>query len=113
MNRESTEKLADLLTELRPDWERWLVASVLSSHPSIPLADFTLAAVRWAIADRRNTPKGIKWSGPHWSGCSTGPDPAARDRGPRCTVCGKPEGRCLVERPGPDEHEFEPTRLAV
>ena len=28
------------------------------------------------------------------------------ETGPRCTVCGKVEARCIAERPGPDDHAF-------
>jgi hypothetical protein len=105
----ATALLTDLLLQLRPDWERWLVRSVLTSHPDLDPGDLTIAAVRWA-KDMSHTPKGIGWSGAHWHGLGSSPDPHARDRGPRCSACGKPEGRCLTERPGPDDHEFEPVR---
>lgn len=99
--------LTDLLLSLRPDWERWLVRSVLTAHPHLDPADLTIAAVRWS-RDMSHTPKGIAWSGAHWSGLGSAPDPASRDRGPRCDVCDKPEGRCITERPGPDDHPFTP-----
>lgn len=108
MSKADRVALTDLIRSMRPDWERWLIEAVLQSHPGAVLPDAAVAALRWAADPAHSTPKGIFWSGRHWQGLDSAPDRI--DTGPRCTVCGKPEGRCLTERPGPDDHEFEPTR---
>lgn len=105
--REDREALADLLHSLRPDWDRWLILSVLQSHPDVDLADLMIATARCARDD--NAPaKAIGWRSRYWSGLDTAPTPVADDR-VRCSVCGKPERRCLLERPGPDDHPWTPT----
>ena len=100
--------LTDLLRSIRPDWDRWLIESVLQSHErSYDIADLAVAAIRWAHDPRATTPKGIVWPGRHWRDLDDQPDSSRINDGPRCSVCGKPEARCITERPGPDDHEFE------
>ncbi len=108
---EDIENLSALVYSIRPamDWERWLIRQVLAAHRStIDLADLAEAAVRCARDSQISTPKAIIFRGRHWRDLATAP--AAITGGPRCTTCGKIEGRCLTERPGPDNHEFEPIR---
>lgn len=101
--------LTDLLRSLRPDWDRWLVESVLQSHAhQYDLADLVEATVRVARDENIGTPKGLFWSTRHWRGLDTQPSSTSGNR-LRCYVCGKTEAKCATERPGlDDDHEFEP-----
>ena len=108
---EDLEALATLVYSLRPrmDWERWLIRQVLATHRhTIDLADLAEAAVRCARDSQLSTPKAIIFRGKHWRDLDTAPPHVTG--GPRCTTCGKVEARCLTERPGPDDHPFEPKR---
>lgn len=103
------EHLAALVYSLRTDWEEWLIKQVLNAHRDrVALADLAEAAVRCARDSQLHTPKAITFRGAHWRGLETAPPEV--NGGPRCTVCGKIESRCLTERPGPDDHDFEPVR---
>lgn len=106
LEAQAREALATLVHELRPDWDTWLIGSVLQSHAlTYPAGDLAVAAIRWASDPTSPTPKGIVWTGRHWHGLES--SPAVIRSGPRCTTCGKVESRCLTERPGPDDHAFE------
>lgn len=103
--------LTDIIRSIRPDWDRWLIESILQSHAHrFAMGDLARAAINWAMDPTSTTPKGIVWAGSHWRGLDTQPDHVNVDLGPRCSTCDKPEGRCLTERPGPDDHPFEPKR---
>ena len=105
------EHLTQILRSLRPDWEEWLISSVLQSHSgTVALADMVIAATRYAADPRNKDPRGIRWRGVHWSGLDTQPATSGVDQSIRCYVCGKPEDKCLTQRPGPDDHDFEPAR---
>lgn len=105
--REDREALAGLLHSLRSDWDRWLILSVLQSHPDVDLSDLIVASVRCA-QDPQAPAKAIGWRTRYWSGLDTAPVVVADGRR-RCSVCGKPERRCLTERPGPDDHPWSPS----
>jgi hypothetical protein len=103
------DHLTALVYSIRTDWEQWLIRSVLAAHcDRVALADLAEAAVRCARDSQLHTPKAITFRGKHWQGLETAPPEITG--GPRCTTCGKIEARCLTERPGPDDHEFEPVR---
>lgn len=98
--------ITDLLRSLRPDWERFLIEAVLQSHAHhVDLADLVQASVRTAKDPTMMSPKAIGWATRHWRDLDTQPVQVANDR-VRCDVCGKPERKCLTERPGPDDHPF-------
>lgn len=103
---DTLDHLADLLADLRPDWDRWLISAVVRSHPSVPVLDLATAAIRLA-GDPTKPVKAIGWRGPHWAGIASAP-PVLAWSTPRCDVCGKTEDRCWLERPGPDDHPFTP-----
>lgn len=101
------DNLSALVSSIRPDWQQWLVRQVIAAHRErVDLADLSEAAVRCARDSQLDTPKAITFRGAHWRGLDTAP--AEITGGPRCTTCGKIEARCLTERPGPDDHPFEP-----
>jgi hypothetical protein len=102
--------ITDLVRSLRPEWERFIIEAVLQSHAHhVDLADLVQAAVRTASDQTIKTPKAIGWASRHWRDLDTQPIEVA-DKGQRCFTCGKPERKCLTERPGPDDHPFEPVR---
>lgn len=106
---EDIERTAALVHAIRPEWEEWLVRQVLSAHRQrVDLPDLIEAAVRCARDSQLSTPKAITFRGKHWRDLATAPDEVTG--GPRCTTCQKIEARCLTERPGPDDHPFEPIR---
>lgn len=101
------DHITALVCQVRPDWPAWQVKSVLQSHAGqVHLADLAVAALRAAQSPTLQTPRAIGWRGPHWDGATTLP-PAIAPRA-RCGVCGKTEDRCAIDRPGPDDHTFEP-----
>lgn len=101
--------LAELVVAVRPKWERWLVLSILQSHShNVTLVDMTIAAMRIANDPTIDTPKAIGWKNKHYRDLDTAPAIVTKHR-ERCDVCGKPEERCLTERPGPDDHDYTPT----
>lgn len=106
---EDVDHLSALVSSIRPDWQAWLVRQVLAAHRDrVDLADLSEAAVRCARDSQLSTPKAITFRGAHWRGLDTAPPEITG--GPRCDTCGKREPQCLTERPGPDDHPFEPTR---
>lgn len=99
--------LTDIVRSLRPDWDRWLIESILQSHHArVHVADLVVACTRYARDLGNTDPRGMCWRGQHWRGLDTQPN--AANSHVRCYVCGKPQDRCLNERPGPDDHAFEP-----
>jgi hypothetical protein len=108
--------IADLICGYRPGWDPNLVAYILrDASRDVASSDLAVAAIRYAADPKYDTPKGIKWKGPHWRDLATRPvDVQISEQ--RCDTCGKPESRCITERPGPDDHPFTPTpapRLAA
>lgn len=100
--------LSALVHAVRPDWPEYAVSSVLQAHASsVRLGDLCIAALRAAQDPTFRTPRTIGWRGPHWRGLETVPSDARPAE--RCDTCGKPEPRCLMERPGrDDDHPFTP-----
>lgn len=99
--------LSGLVCEIRPDWDWGLVRVVLVSHRrAVSAGDLAVAVLRGAQDPRVPSPKALMWRGPHWDGLATRPESAQPRR--RCGVCGKTEDRCHLDRPGPDDHPFEP-----
>lgn len=106
---ENVRHIAALVCEARPQWDPGLVQVVLLSHVGqVDGSDLAVAAIRAACNPDLPTPKAIGWRGPHWDGLATTPPHVTT--GPRCSVCGKVEPRCYGERPGPDDHAFDPVR---
>lgn len=104
---EQLEHITALVVEVRPEWDAGLVRAILHAHAAhVSTADLAVAAIRYATIPDAPGPKGIGWRGPHWRDLATAP-PAVAPRA-RCGVCGRPEDRCWGERPGPDDHQFEP-----
>lgn len=104
------DNLVDLVHSLRPDWDKWMVRSVIQSHAHAhALADLVVAATRYAADPTNRDPRGIGWRGKHWRDLDTEPTRNGVNQRVRCYTCGKTEDRCLTERPGPDDHEFEAT----
>jgi len=104
--------LVDLVFEVRPEWDPGLVRLVLVAHKDqCNFGDLSIAALRAARTPEVRTPKAIGWRGPHWDGLAT--KPLHVEHRERCAVCGKTEPRCMFERPGPDDHPFEPTTNAT
>lgn len=109
---ETLAQVARVVCAIRPSWPEHLVISALQSHAStVNLGDLAVAAIRAAQNMDLSTPKTIGWRGPHWDGARTRPtSPEPRER---CNICGKPEPRCVMERPGADDdHAFEPKAVA-
>lgn len=104
--------IAQLVSHIRPEWQRAVVESVLLAHAhQVHAADLAVAAIRAAQNTDYKTPKTIGWRGPHWEGAKTKPHELTLYR---CRVCGKREDRCAMERPGlDDDHAFEPTAEPV
>lgn len=106
--RQDRDHLADLVCSIRPEWQRWLVLSILQAHAhNIDLVDMTIAAVRTAADKTIDTPKAIGWRSRHWRDLDTAPAQVTKHR-QRCSVCGKTEEACWTQRPGPDDHAFDP-----
>ena len=106
------DHLAQLLAVIRPDWDTGLVRVVLHSHThQVRAADLIEASIRAARVERFTSPRFIGWRGQHWDGLATRPVEAAATAW--CAICGKVEHRCLSERYGDDDHEFEATRKSV
>lgn len=102
------EHVTALVCQERPEWDPALVRLVLHAHTAlVDGTDLAVAALRCAADRYYLTPKAIGWRGRHWDGLDSKPLEART--GPRCSVCGKPEPRCYGERPGPDDHAFEPS----
>lgn len=102
------QAITTLVLGTRPSWDEWQVRAVLSAHRGqVDAPDLAVAAVRCANDPNQISPKCIGWRGPHWRGLGTMPA-QHRERLERCHECGKPEDRCLTERPGPDDHDFVP-----
>lgn len=109
---DTLDLVARLVEQERPDWDPVLVKLVLHSHTSlVDGSDLAIAALRAAQNRDLPTPKAIGWRGPHWRDLAT--QPIEVRAAERCTTCGKPEPRCVMERPGrDDDHRFEPRRSA-
>lgn len=100
--------IADLVWQERPEWDRPLVGIILRDLARyVDGSDLAIAALRAAQNRAVPEPRAIAWRGPHWRDLNSLP-PEAKAQA-RCSVCGKVESRCLTERPGPDDHRFEPT----
>lgn len=110
---ETLAHLAELLHQVRPDWEPTLIKVVLINHADrVALDDLTIAAMRCAQNVDYPTPKAIMWRGRHWDGLATVPPEIAPAQ--RCDVCGKTEPRCYGERVGvDDDHAFVPVTRRV
>lgn len=99
--------LVDLVYDARPEWDRGLIRLVIAAHvDQCHFSDLAIAALRAARRPEVRTPKAIGWRGPHWDGLTT--KPRAVEHKERCFTCGKTEPRCMFDRPGPDDHVFEP-----
>lgn len=109
---EDLHAIAQLVSGTRPEWPRAVVEQVLLAHrDQVDAADLAVAAIRAAQNTEWHTPKVIGWRGPHWEGARTKPNEHVRLR---CSVCGKLEDRCAMDRPGlDDDHTFEPTQARV
>lgn len=102
------ELLAGLICGYRPSWDPALVKYILNDCREVDSADLAIAAIRYAADSRYDTPKGIKWKGPHWRDLNTTPLTVTISN-QRCTTCGKPEQKCITERPGrDDDHRYSP-----
>ena len=101
--------LAQLGSNIRPEWPAAIVTAVLQGHAhQADAGDLAVAAIRAAQRPHYKTPKTIGWRGPHWDGCRTSPN--RLQTGQRCGVCGKPEDLCETQRAGlDDDHDYEPT----
>lgn len=105
--RQTVEAITHLVLMARPGWvpNAWQVRAVLGDLAHrVDGSDLALAAIRAAKDLGITTPRAILFRGPHWRDLATAP--AEVTGGPRCSVCGKVESRCVSERPGPDDHEF-------
>lgn len=104
---DTIDRLTYLVVAERPEWDEWVVRSVLHSHKmQVDGTDLAIASMRAAKNRNYLTPKAIGWRGPHWDGLDTKPVEAQhRDR---CGVCGRYEPQCAAIRPGGDDHLFEP-----
>lgn len=112
-DRDTTEHLVELAIQERPDWDRGLLRVILNDLVAKRVTgnDLALATLRLAADPKLLPAKAIAWRGAHWRDLdSTPPEVSLPDR---CRVCGKPEPRCLTERPGlDDDHQFEGRRVA-
>lgn len=61
-----TNRLANLVHELRPDWDETGIASILRRVSDRPLGTVVLAAVVAADQPTNRTPAVIAADGPHW-----------------------------------------------
>lgn len=108
---ETLDHLVALIHEQRPNWDQGLTRLILLDLARrVDGTDLAIAALRAACAENLPSPKAIGWRGPHWDGLT--PPPEIRHRA-RCNICGKTEPRCWGERPGPDDHTFEPVELVT
>lgn len=105
---DAIDHLAYLVHAERPDWDEWVIRSILQSHAlQVNGTDLSIAALRCARNPDMPGPKAIGWRGPHWRDLATVP-PKMLDP-ERCDVCGKPEPDCWSQRPGRgDDHVFSP-----
>lgn len=108
-SHETTDHLIALALQERPDWDRGLLRLVLDDlvAKQVTGTDLAIVTLRLAADPRSLPPKAIGWRGPHWRDLDSTPpevQPSAR-----CQTCGKPEPRCLTERPGlDDDHAYDP-----
>ena len=108
-SHETTDHLIALAVQERPDWEPGLVRLVLDDlvRKGVTGTDLAIATLRLAADPKRLPVKAIGWRGIHWRDLDSTPPEVQLSA--RCLVCGKPEHRCLTERPGgDDDHEYEP-----
>ena len=99
--------VAELVTTIRPDWDLTLVTVVLRAHrDQCDASDLAIAAIRAARSPDVQTPRWIWQRGPWWDQSITCPPYLAARA--KCRICGKIETECYLQRPGPDDHLFEP-----
>lgn len=109
---ETCDRIAALVEQQRPEWDRQLVKVILLQHaPLVDGTDLAIAALRASLDLNLPGPKSIGWRGPHWHGLTTCPPEAAKPK--RCGVCGRHEPQCYAVRFGDDDHVFEPTDRPV
>lgn len=102
--------IADLVCRFRPGWDRPLVRYILNDCTEVAAPDLAVAAIRYAADPRFDTPKGIKWRGPHWRDLDTQPVEVTIAT-QKCDTCGRPEHLCVTVRPGrDDDHVFAPAQ---
>ena len=91
--------LASIVTDIRPAWDQYLVASILRGHRTqATAADLVRTAVDVAEDRTVYDPRAIGWSLRRHTAAPL----------PRCRECGQTADRC-ARRPGrDDDHEFTP-----
>lgn len=107
---DAVEKVTDLVMELRPEWDEYVVRAMARDlSQRLPLDSWVPAVIRGAATPDLPQPRAILWRGPHWDHTKQRP-PEVQERD-RCDVCGKVESRCVMARPGvDDDHPFTPKR---
>lgn len=106
---DAADQLADLVVNVRPGWDRWVVASIARDLARrLPLGDLAVAYLRAANNPDLPHAKSVLWKGNHWDHVKPADRPTEVVPLKRCGVCGKREDACRTQRPGPDEHTFEP-----
>lgn len=104
------ELIGQLVEQIRPDWDPYVVRAIATDLAQrVALADLVCVCVRAASNPDLHNPRSILWRGPHWHGVKDPPPEVAPKE--RCRTCGKIEPRCVMDRPGPDDHPFDPMPL--
>lgn len=88
LTEEQAGIIANVLTQIRPDWSHASLMTQLWEHRAHPASfgDLVIAAATKAQQGDLRTPAAIWSPGPHWPTASEDAVRSAHHRGPRCTT---------------------------
>lgn len=110
------DRLAMLVSEIRPDWQTGGVRSALLKVADRPLREVALAALAATSRTDQHSPAVIALDGPHWRlpGIETRPPVVRPDPSELCDVCDRLLDDCRRTNAlvAPEHrHEFRPQRV--